>query len=635
MYRVKIHPNYTDNQGKALKKLKENNNLHISVSDKCSEFVIMPTNHQIQATEAHLSNENVYRKLPMPSDDKAITKSLNTLTVKLENKVNGLFREICMKRKLPDRFYNFISSHHTVLPVAYVTIKTHKYQGATIEDVLPEELKVRPIISGCNGPFDKMFWLLCHILSPLMNEVPSHLSSTHQFLQRLNNIPKEDLKGQMFYTADVEALYTNINIGTAIDNVMEMASEHKHLLCLFGMELCDIQQLLELTLDNSFFRYNKQVYMQLLGLFMGSRPAPLLAVIRMYNVEKRSIYIDLRLAIPLYGRYIDDLGSTSTNSRRAQLVLNNIEKDDNDSLIKLTLDFPSNKEQYTPFLNVEIKIDDDGTPNTRLFRKPQKKLLTLHSASHHPAATKQETVKNMYKTARDVSSNHTNEHHSIAMVDTLLRSNGYNEQEITKLCNKKKSKKGQNKNISSIGSIPIVLPYYNEETSAQIRRAINKSGLSIRPIFKPGKKLKDVLTRSRPLDSDIQCPNNKCYTCECLNVSKDKCTARNSIYKITCTVSGCNDFYIGETYRPLSDRFTEHYRNAKNPSAKSYINKPFAQHYKTFHIGIKPSLKLEILDYGSTIINRKIKEARLISKYSPKINQREELSELQQYLVDS
>ena len=100
-------------------------------------------------------------------------------------------------------------------------------------------------------------------------------------------------------------------------------------------------------------------------------------------------------------------------------------------------------------------------------------------------------------------------------------------------------------------------------------------------------------------------------------------------------MSDCNDFYIGETYRPLSDRFIEHYRNANNPTAKSYNNKPFAQHYKTCHIGIKPSLKLEILGYGSTIINRKIKEARLISKYSPKINQREELTELQQYLVDS
>ena len=281
---------------------------------------------------------------------------------------------------------------------------------------------------------------------------------------------------------------------------------------------------------------------------------------------------------------------------------------------------------------MEVKIDDDGTPNTRLFRKPQKKLLTLHSKSHHPSATKQATVRNMYKTAREVSSNTINEKHSTTMVDTLLFSNGYNKQEVTEIC--KRKNKTKNGHIKTAGNIPIILPYYNEETSVQIRRAINKSGLSIRPIFTPGKKLKDILTRSRPLDSDSQCPNNKCYTCECLNTTKDKCTARNSIYKITCTVTGCNNFYIGETYRPLSDRFIEHYRNANNPTAKSYINKPFAQHYSTCHFGTKPSLKLEILDYGSTIMNRKIKEARLISKFSPKINQRDELIELQQYLVN-
>ena len=42
-------------------------------------------------------------------------------------------------------------------------------------------------------------------------------------------------KGQAFSTADVEALYTNINVETALDNIIEFANEHlEHL----NLHLC-------------------------------------------------------------------------------------------------------------------------------------------------------------------------------------------------------------------------------------------------------------------------------------------------------------------------------------------------------------------------------------------------------------
>ena len=151
------------------------------------------------------------------------------------------------------------------------------------------------------------------------------------------------------------------------------------------------------TLGNSYFMYNKKVYLQLQGLFMGSNPAPQLATVNMWKLEKNRYmtYVDIRIIMSTYGRFYDDLYGAITNNRRAQLLLNRIEQSDPDNLIKLILDFPSDRSVYTPYLNTEIRICEDGSVDTRLFRKPQKKLLTLHAHSQHCAGTKQATVLSM------------------------------------------------------------------------------------------------------------------------------------------------------------------------------------------------------------------------------------------------
>ena len=85
--------------------------------------------------------------------------------------------------------------------------------------------------------------------------------------------------------------------------------------------------------------------------------------------------------------------------------------------------------------------------------------------------------------------------------------------------------------------------------------------------------------------------------------------------------------YNGGTYRPLSDRFDEHYRSANNPTAESYKNKPFGKHYITEHPDHTgdPKLKLQILARASSTTDRKIKEARaILKKNNPDLNDRDE-----------
>ena len=111
------------------------------------------------------------------------------------------------------------------------------------------------------------------------------------------------------------------------------------------------------------------------------------------------------------------------------------------------------------------------------------------------------------------------------------------------------------------------------------------------------------------------------------------------VYNITCDETECKrqkiGQYNGETYRPLGDRFAEHYRSANNPTAESYKDKPFGKHFATEHpdhVG-NPKLRLQILSRASSTTDRKIKEARAILKNNPDLNDRDEQSELRKYLI--
>ena len=115
--------------------------------------------------------------------------------------------------------------------------------------------------------------------------------------------------------------------------------------------------------------YDIQVYIQLQGLFMGVRPAPLGAIIKMWTLERNALYKNLRINMVYYGRFYDDLSSASQNVRRARLMCNLIESEDPDQLVRLTLDYPETKEEYTPFLNMGVNFHCDGSLNTGSLRR--------------------------------------------------------------------------------------------------------------------------------------------------------------------------------------------------------------------------------------------------------------------------
>ena len=264
--KTSVKPNITNKQREALHAAKSQEDIHISVADKTAEFVIMKKDEQIAATKYHFSDTSIYKKLDMPNDEKGTAKFIHKLTETIETKANAKWNEICEKRDVPNKIRELFTSHHTVLSTGRIQVKTHKHSLNEIHNISPTELKVRPIVSGCGTPYDKISWLICHILRPLMECVPAHFKNTHSFLSKLQQAPADQLKNLTFCTADVVNLYTNIDVSAAIDNIIELAEQNIDKLTFYGLKLVDIHELLEIILTSSFFRYDSQVYEQLQGL---------------------------------------------------------------------------------------------------------------------------------------------------------------------------------------------------------------------------------------------------------------------------------------------------------------------------------------------------------------------------------
>ena len=182
-------------------------------------------------------------------------------------------------------------------------------------------------------------------------------------------------------------------------------------------------------MGNLFFTFNGRLYVQIYGTFIGCSASPPCAIITVYWLEKESIYVDpyyLQSPICLfYGRYVDDSGSLARSKEEARTNCDMISSKDSDGKIKWEVEYPEQDNQYVPFLDTEILIQDNGAISSRYYCKPRNKGINLNYRSHHQMGTKIAVARNYYKTAKEVSSGPAELQHSLNIVDNVLSQNGY------------------------------------------------------------------------------------------------------------------------------------------------------------------------------------------------------------------
>ena len=193
------HPNINRQERSAVVELARKDEITITRSDKGGEIVIMKTEELHHLNMEHLGDQSTYERLK--SDP---TKSLR-LTV------NKVLHDIMTKRDFAPSLIKRLQTPTTARTQQFYTLpKTHK-----------ETLKIRPIVSGRNGIFDRLGWFLQLLLKPLLRQVRAHICNTTELIRRFQECPQSTLKGMIPISLDVVSLYTNINIEEATSTTLQ------------------------------------------------------------------------------------------------------------------------------------------------------------------------------------------------------------------------------------------------------------------------------------------------------------------------------------------------------------------------------------------------------------------------------
>ena len=596
-----VESNVSKEQMDFIDKLQKNEDVVVKQSDKCKGLVLMDKTEYLNKSHVILNdkrNYEVLEKNPVP---------------KVEAESKRIFRAVS-NNKLPERTIKELTPCHSRTPVFYGLPKDHK-----------EGVPLRPVISACGGPTEKLSCLLERILKQLLKYVQTHLWDTGDFLSKLGKYSEKEgiLKNSIFFSIDVVNLYGSIPISEAIDAVCDTLRAHLQEVNTFGLTLDDIRSLLEHCLQKNVFSFNNEFYRQTLGIAMGNPCAPPIAILFLDQFERKALE-GAPVRPSFIVRYIDDYAGIWTHGEQSLLdflaYLNSLHP-----TLQFTLEH-SGGGSGVPFLDTLVTVEEHNDVTrveTELYIKPMNSGIILHYKSAHPTSTKLNVARSQFKRAIRNSSNNLKERSSIHKIRSLLLQNGYPGKLLDRLLKEArrshapgKISKGKTQNHSD-GFL--CLPYVDEQLLCKIKSKVNKSGLNVKIAWRNNQKLRDKLIRSSLCKP--KCPGgSRCHACRS-GFSGD-CTQKNVVYELSCQVcheKGEDLNYIGETKRPVRLRFNEHVRDALNRSPDT----PMGEHFKQAHSPLDRSsdpLRMRVLYRSKDHPDRKIAESLLIQTHRPALN---------------
>ncbi|CAP37440.1 Protein CBG20427, partial [Caenorhabditis briggsae] len=204
----------------------------------------------------------------------------------------------------------------------------------------------------------------------------------------------EKFKNSQKKVFDVEALYTNIDNRAAYQAVVDKLKKNASVIDWYGDSFTHIKMLLKSCLEFNGFQFDGRIYEQKRGLAMGSRLAPVLAVLYMDIIETPSKVHP----IILFRSYIDDYIVVA----ESQDTLDNIFTCLNSQATHIRLTREAPKMDWLSFLNCELRFKNKVF-SSRWYRKPSNKNLLIRMDSGHPKQQKINTISTTQKTATENS----------------------------------------------------------------------------------------------------------------------------------------------------------------------------------------------------------------------------------------
>ena len=141
----------------------------------------------------------------------------------------------------------------------------------------------RPIISGCDGPTERLSSFVDRLLQPIAQKQKSYLKDTTDFINLIETtkVPKNAILVSM----DVTSLYTNIPQQEGVETVCKTYDSFYEDSPPIPTQY--LKRALKLILQENSFEFNGKNYLQTHGTAMGTKMAVAFANIFMAEVETK------------------------------------------------------------------------------------------------------------------------------------------------------------------------------------------------------------------------------------------------------------------------------------------------------------------------------------------------------------
>lgn len=565
--------NLTQEEVKALRDLRNNKHIVIKPADKGSAVVIMGRDQYVFEVQRQLNDKTYYKKLKEPIYLKTVP-TVHAIIDTLKNKgfINSKQRQYLKGDKEPRerRFY--------ILP------KIHKdpKKWTVPYDIPPG----RPIVSDCGSETYQTAEFIDYYLNPLSIIHPSYVKDTYHFVDIVKKlkIPKQ----AMFFSIDVDSLYTNIDIKSGLETVKKIFQNNPNPDRPDG----EILQLLEINLTKNDFLFNGEYFLQIKGTAMGKKFAPAYANIFMAYWEKEALAKCPKKPLH-YLRYLDDIwgvwGYSIEDFEEFMEILNS-----HDPSIKLK---HITHHQSIDFLDTTVykgsAFEQLNKLDVKVFFKVTDTHALLFKTSFHPQHTFRGLVKSQLLRFHRICTQTKDFWDAVKILFGALRKRGYSRSFLRQcLSTFKEVKTTSNKEI-----IPLITRYssmskiLNRKMKNNYETLILNTGVLedhyVISAYRKNKNLRDYLVRAKlePVQQPKQTHIMKSFsvltyirnrTNKTIYKIDQKFTPQthNCVYIIFC--SKCNIQYIGETSNSLKTRMWQHRYNIKH---RKKIDTPLVRHF--------------------------------------------------------
>ena len=352
---------------KALVALKRNHEINLKKADKGTTTVVMNIQDKINEGQIQLDNIEHYRPLEKP-----MIKETN-------RRVKQLISELHRGNHIDDMTQRWLCQTPSTprTPTFYTLTKIHK--------PIPVG---RPIISGCEGPTERLSSFVDKLLQPIAKQQVSYLKDTMDFINFIERTKVPT--GAFLVSMDVTNLYTNIPQEEGIQTICKAYDAFYKNKPPIPTNL--LERALRLILTENSFQFKGKDYLQIHGTAMGTKMAVAFANIFMAKIETEILSHSATKPL-VWKRFIDDVISI-WNTTRKEITQFIEQANSHHPTIRFTAEI---SETETTFLDTEIykgeRFNRESVLDVRTHFKPTETFQYTHFSSCHPTGVKRGFVK--------------------------------------------------------------------------------------------------------------------------------------------------------------------------------------------------------------------------------------------------